>query len=114
MSDTKENNEANLRTAYQDVCSSYHAIDNFRAKLLGFLPLASGTGIFLVLDKDFDKQFLTPIRFFGFLVTLGYSFTSFVEYNTATHSYHSDDCWKIGWRLMEDLKGVHRKLFPAQ
>ena len=37
--------------AYDQPCNSYRAIDDFRAKLLGFLPLAAGTGIFLILDE---------------------------------------------------------------
>ena len=49
--DPKKPCDENLRAAYQQLCSSYHAIDDFRAKLLGFLPLATGTGLFLVLDK---------------------------------------------------------------
>ena len=36
----------NLRTVYRELCSSYRAIDDFRTKLLGFLPLATGAGIF--------------------------------------------------------------------
>ncbi|MCA1576672.1 MAG: hypothetical protein LC794_04825 [Acidobacteria bacterium] len=27
--------------AYEEVCNSYHAIDDFRTKLLGILPIAS-------------------------------------------------------------------------
>jgi hypothetical protein len=27
--------QANLRTVYQELCTSYHGIANFRAKLLG-------------------------------------------------------------------------------
>jgi hypothetical protein len=65
-------------TAYQEVCRSYHAVDDFCAKLLGFLPLASG-GIFLFLgDSLLDAQkrlaiekYLGSIGAFGFLVTLG-------------------------------------------
>lgn len=68
-----------LRTAYQQVCTSYHAIDDFRAKLLGFLPLVSGAGIFLLLNdaisdplkRNAAKQFLLPIGIFGAVVTLG-------------------------------------------
>ena len=48
---TGKPSDDNLLAAYQQLCSSYHAIDDFRAKLLGFLPLATGTGLFLVLDK---------------------------------------------------------------
>jgi hypothetical protein len=43
---------ANLRLAYQEVCKSYQAIVDFRAKLLGFLPLASGAGAYAVLSKE--------------------------------------------------------------
>jgi hypothetical protein len=40
-----------LRAAYTEVCQSYERIDDFRAKLLGFLPLVSGTGLFLLLKE---------------------------------------------------------------
>jgi hypothetical protein len=71
-----------LRTAYQEVCKSYHAIDDFRAKLLGFLPLVSGTGIFFLLNETFTDAtkrafatlYLGPIGLFGFVVTLGLFF----------------------------------------
>jgi hypothetical protein len=61
-----------LRTVYDQLCASYHAIDDFRAKLLGFLPLAS-SGIFLLLNSglDIDERFLRPIGFFGSFVTFG-------------------------------------------
>ena len=66
---------SNLRTVYSELCTSYRAIDDFRTKLLGFLPLATGAGLFLlVTDKDkigFARQFLRPIGFFGFVITLG-------------------------------------------
>ncbi len=59
------------KIAYQEVCTSYHAIDDFRAKLLGFLPLASGTGIFFLLNMNTIFVYLGPIGLFGFVVTLG-------------------------------------------
>ena len=40
-----------LLAAYGEVCTSYHAIDDFRTKLLGILPIASLGGI-LLLGKD--------------------------------------------------------------
>ena len=68
-------NRDDLRAVYQQLCDSYRAIDDFRAKLLGFLPLATGAGIFLLLTDpkimDVVKQFLLPIGVFGFVVTLG-------------------------------------------
>jgi hypothetical protein len=64
----------NLRTAYTELCNSYRAIDDFRAFLLGALPLASGTGIFLLysdLSMKGTKTFLLPIGIFGWIITLG-------------------------------------------
>ena len=68
-----------LSTAYKELCTSYRAIDDFRAKLLGFLPLATGTGIFLLLDKLKDvndlkletRSLLAAVGGFGFFITLG-------------------------------------------
>jgi hypothetical protein len=69
----------NLKAAYQELCSSYHAIDDFRAKLLGFLPLASAGGIVILLKnpeglKSLDegtKYLLAAVGAFGGLITLG-------------------------------------------
>lgn len=66
----------NLMPVYQELCQSYRAIDDFRAKLLGLLPLATGTGIFLLYSNSdklpADMQgFLGPIGLFGFVITLG-------------------------------------------
>jgi len=67
----------NLRTAYQQICDNYRAIDDFRAKLLGFLPLATG-GIFLLINPlsgehggDFTEKYLPFLGLFGVAVTLG-------------------------------------------
>jgi FtsH-binding integral membrane protein len=62
-----------LLKAYEELCTSYRAIDDFRAKLLGFLPLASGTGILLSKNNIASQaeSFLIAIGVFGFLVTLG-------------------------------------------
>jgi hypothetical protein len=68
------NKETALIAIYQEVCKSYHAIDTFRAKLLGLLPLASGTGIFLLLGNGFFTQravVLLPIGLFGVGATFG-------------------------------------------
>ena len=70
-----------LRIVYRELCSSYRAIDDFRTKLLGFLPLATGTGLFfLVTDKaklDVARTYLGPIGVFGFVITLGLFFYEF-------------------------------------
>ncbi len=63
--------DENLKMAYQEVCTSYRAIDDFRAKLLGLLPLVSGTGIFFLLNMKTNSVYLGPIGLFGSVVTLG-------------------------------------------
>ncbi|MDQ3061874.1 MAG: hypothetical protein M3R14_03280 [Acidobacteriota bacterium] len=67
-----ELNAENLRSVYSEVCKSYHAIADFRAKLLALLPIASGAGGLLILaEKDAVKNYLGPIGVFGAAVTLG-------------------------------------------
>ena len=75
MSKTEHQDSANLRAVYQELCAGYHGIADFRAKLLGLLPLASGAGIFLLLGKfpvsDQSSLIQVAVGTFGFLVTLG-------------------------------------------
>jgi hypothetical protein len=65
----------NLRTVYKELCSSYRAVDDFRGKLLGFLPLASGTEVFLLIHgptkSDVPQMAIPPIGAFGMLVMIG-------------------------------------------
>lgn len=68
----------NLRAVYQELCTSYRAIDDFRTKLLGFLPLATGAGIVLLTDAFADEKkrlvvqpYMGSIGAFGFVITLG-------------------------------------------
>lgn len=67
--------QESLIAAYDQICKSFHAIDDFRAKLLGLLPLASGTGLlFLLSDKvtgEAIKSYALPLGCFGFIITLG-------------------------------------------
>src|SRR3954470_18236646 len=44
--------QASHEAAYGRVCESYQAIDDFRMKLLGLLPVATGTGVFLLLNDN--------------------------------------------------------------
>jgi hypothetical protein len=62
-----------LLHAYNQLCTSYHAIDDFRTKLLGFLPLVTGGGLVLLSGraKDIRQEFFGPVGRFGILVTLG-------------------------------------------
>jgi hypothetical protein len=64
--------QENLRIVYSEVCKSYHAITDFRTKLLALIPIASGAGGLMILsEKDTVKEYLGPIGIFGAAVTLG-------------------------------------------
>jgi hypothetical protein len=69
-------------TLYQEVCNNYRTIDDYRTKLLGFLPLVSGAGIYFLLNNSVTSlsgnsqttafsQFLLPIGIVGAIITLG-------------------------------------------
>lgn len=66
-----------LQAAYEATCSWYHRIDEFRAKLLGFLPFLSGVGILGLLKSEGhspDEHILFFLAFSGFAITLGLLF----------------------------------------
>jgi hypothetical protein len=61
-----------LRAQYEEVCRSYHAIDDFRAKLLALLPIGGGAvGIGLILGENVRPAYLVALAIFGFCVTAG-------------------------------------------
>src|SRR5262249_37250117 len=63
-----------LRMENCEVCKSHSSITEFRAKLLALLPIASGSGVFLLLTKrsePIDATYLYAIGLFGFLITVG-------------------------------------------
>jgi len=68
-----QDDKATLCGAYDQLCVSYRAIDDFRAKLLGFLPLVTGGGLlFLTGSADgLAREFFLPVGIFGLVVTLG-------------------------------------------
>jgi Na+/H+ antiporter NhaD/arsenite permease-like protein len=78
MEDSQDRKKDRKVKAYEQLCSSYRAIDDFRAKLLALLPLATGGGIFLLVgDKKTAvaiEPYLPAIGLFGFVVTLGLFF----------------------------------------
>ena len=62
------------RIIYEQISKMHQGIADFRAKLLALLPIASGVGIFLLLNKELspDKYpFLLGVGIFGILVTFG-------------------------------------------
>jgi hypothetical protein len=61
---------------YDQLCDSYRAIDEFRTRLLGFLPLVTAGGVFALLAKGVgltaDKRnLLEPVAIFSVLITIG-------------------------------------------
>src|SRR5689334_6833492 len=67
-------NQEALLAVYQHICGSHNGIAEFRAKLLALLPIASGTGILLLLkqkDTELNAPMLFPIGLFGFVVVFG-------------------------------------------
>jgi hypothetical protein len=65
-----------LELTYSAVCDAYHKIDDFRAKILALLPLASGTGVFLLLNAGINPSSgngatYAAVGLLGFFTTLG-------------------------------------------
>jgi hypothetical protein len=66
--------DESLKTIYEQLCQAHNAIADFRAKLLALLPIASGTGIFLLISDKMNpeaKSHFVAVGIFGTLVTIG-------------------------------------------
>ncbi len=84
---------------YKEVCGSYHAVDDFRAKLLALLPIASGVGGIVLLDnRQALSEHFVFIGLFGLVVTVG---LFFFELRGIANCGRFID---IGRRLEKDLK----------
>src|SRR5438552_11378970 len=59
-----------LLAAYSEICKSYHAIDDFRTKLLGFLPLSSLAGVFLLDTSKASHELFGFAAIFAASLTL--------------------------------------------
>lgn len=78
---------------YTELCTSYRAIDDFRQKLLSFLPLASGGILAFLIDPKFldgetagvFRQLLPGVGLLGFLVTLGLFFSEIYGIRRCTY-----------------------------
>ena len=44
-----------LLAEYTELCKTYHAISDFRGKLLALLPIVSGAGISLLISRISHK-----------------------------------------------------------
>lgn len=87
-----------LGLAYEQLCASHAALTDFRAKLLALLPIASGAGIFLLLEQSPDPAALTAVGLFGFVVTLGLSIYEWIGIETCV------DLRERGARLEQELR----------
>ncbi len=64
-----------LRVVYQELCTSYHNIAEFRSKLLGLLPFVTASSFVATMIGDPSKslplaRLVLPFGLFGALVTL--------------------------------------------
>ncbi|MFI9561282.1 hypothetical protein [Nonomuraea endophytica] len=61
------------RMSYDQLCASYRAIDDFRTKLLSFLPLVTGGGIVLLTGnaQEVRNEFFPLVGIFGAAITVG-------------------------------------------
>ena len=64
-----------IKVVYEEICRSHDGIVDFRYKLLAFLPIASGGGIFLLMGSKASEALplflFLPAGVFGALTTLG-------------------------------------------
>ena len=62
----------NVKAVYEEICRAHDGIADFRAKLLALLPIASGAGIFLLLNENTVQQMqhLVAVGTSGALVTI--------------------------------------------
>jgi hypothetical protein len=63
----------NFPAGYEQLSITYRAIDEFRARLLGFLPVATGGGLLLLhgTGEGLAEDLFLPVGLFGLVVTLG-------------------------------------------
>jgi hypothetical protein len=66
--------DMNLRTGYDQLCETYRAVDDFRSKLLGFLPAVTGGGLLLLGGEKgrLPENLFLPVGLFGVIVALGF------------------------------------------
>ena len=81
-------NEA-LQAAYQQVCTSYHNVEDFRARLLGLIPgITAGSFIATIASNPEKSHALTnlvfPFGILGALVVLGLFFYEIENLRRAT------------------------------
>jgi hypothetical protein len=61
----------NALPVYQQLCASYQSSEEFRTKLLSFLPIVSGAGIFAFVQTNITDLFFVPIGLVGAALAFG-------------------------------------------
>jgi Na+/proline symporter len=59
--------DENIRGVYDQLSTAYHAVDDFRARLIGLLPLASGVAFIGLLDPTKTNALTSHLREIGLL-----------------------------------------------
>lgn len=73
--DGTDSDRASMCAVYAQVSENYRAIDDLRLRLLGLLPLATGTGIFVFLaGHNITAAISVPVGVFGMVVTISLYF----------------------------------------
>lgn len=62
--------DSEKETAYRELSAAFRQLDDFRAKLLGLLPLASGAGIYILLDGN-SSEVPAALAILAAFVTFG-------------------------------------------
>ena len=101
--DEKNGNSA-LLTVYTEICKSYQAVDDFRTKLLGFLPLTSLVGIFILSpDSTPPVQNILSNELLGFAAIFAALLTLALFGYEVRGIRRSDDLIKAGKKIEEKL-----------
>lgn len=89
------------KAVYQEICVSYRAIDDFRAKLLGFLPLVSGVGAGVLLGKEpgDPKPIWLPVGLFGLVVASGLYAYELYGIKKCTHLIEAGKAIEGEWQV---------------
>jgi hypothetical protein len=89
--DDRENQAAGSAAeiaVYAAVGENYRAIDDLRLRLLALLPLATGTGIFVLLQGDGPSGTAGPVGLFGMAVTVSLYFYEVHGIEKCAHFIH--------------------------
>lgn len=73
--DGADDNRASMLAVYAQVGDNYRAIDDLRLRLLALLPLATGTGLLVLLGgHSVSAAIGVPVGVFGMVATLSLYF----------------------------------------